>query len=83
METFVTSDLHRIEDLFKQKSADLKQIYGSRIDYFMPIPIIENIQKKYKDLPTATTWATFVAMIDGSNLRAQEDQSVCPLFDEA
>lgn len=79
----MTSDLHRIEDLYKQKSADLKQIYGSRIDYFMQIPIIENIQKKYIDLPTGITWASFVEEKNGSNLRAQEDQSVCPLFDEA
>jgi hypothetical protein len=82
MENFVTSDLHRIEDLYKQKSADLKQIYGSRIDYFMQIPIVENIQKKYLDLPTGTTWATWVAKTDLTNLRGQELQSVCPLFDE-
>ena len=35
MEAFVTSDLHRIEDTYKEKSAELKQIYGSRIEYFM------------------------------------------------
>jgi len=35
MEAFVAADVNRIEEIFNKESSELKQIYGSRIDYYM------------------------------------------------
>lgn len=83
MEAFVTADLHRIEDNYKEKSAELKQIYGSRIEYFMQIPIIVNLRKKFNDY-NGSNWADDKEawLKDEANKRDQNKQSVCPLYDE-
>ena len=73
MEAFVTSDLHRIEDTYKEKSAELKQIYGSRIEYFMQIPIVTNLEKKYNDYKGGKLQADKDKWMKGTtNIRIQE-----------
>lgn len=47
MEAFVAADVNRIEEIFNKESNELKQIYGSRIDYYMQIPVVVNRYKQF------------------------------------
>jgi len=90
-ESYVASDLQRIQEIYEKTVASIADRYGKRIAYFQSLPIITNLKMNYYSItgetnsnsPFTNQWdSAGAARVSNVLFSNQQITEVCPIYED-